>query len=53
MRCVVGEERRDPQRDPALRAAAGIEGGSKQLGRLREIFQRQLEEQLIVRQPGR
>ena len=49
---VVGQQRRDLERDPAVHALAGVEGRAEQVGRLAQVFEGEFEEQVLVRQVG-
>ena len=46
---VVGQQRRDLQRHPAVHAVGPVVDRPEQIGGLREVLERQLEEQLLAR----
>ena len=48
-RRVVGEQGRDLQGDPAVDAVRRVVDGPEEVGGLRQILDRQLEEQLLAR----
>ena len=49
---VVGEQRRDFKRDPAVGTKTRIESRPEQVGGLLQVFQRKFEEQALARQPA-
>ena len=52
VRGVVGQQRRDFQRDPAIGTAAGVEDRAEQVGGLRQLLECEFEEQVFIRQAG-
>ena len=50
---VVGEQRRDFERDPAVDTAARVVNRPEQVGGLRQVCQREFEEDALVRQAAR
>jgi hypothetical protein len=49
---VVGEQRRDLHGHPAVDASSAVEYRPEQIGGAPQVLQRQLDEQLLARQPG-
>ena len=49
---VVGEQRRDFERDPAIDAGSALVNRTKQIRGPRDVLQRDLEEQLLARLAG-
>ncbi len=50
---VVGEERRDLERDPAVDAVRPLVDGTEHVGRAPEVLDRELEEERLAVEPGR
>src|SRR5262249_56450090 len=49
---VVREERRDLQRHPSVDAVGALVDGTEEVGGLRQVLERELEEQLLARLAG-